>query len=35
MAGQPDLPAVLVSLAVAAVLAAVFLPITTRLYRSR
>ncbi|MGY1770919.1 ABC transporter permease [Blastococcus sp. SYSU D00813] len=35
MAGEPDGGAVLVSLAVAAALAAVFLPITTRLYRSR
>jgi ABC-2 type transport system permease protein len=35
MAGQPDGVAVLVSLAVAAALALVFLPITTRLYRSR
>jgi ABC-2 type transport system permease protein len=35
MDGEPDGPAILISLAVAAVLAAVFLPITTRLYRSR
>jgi ABC-2 type transport system permease protein len=35
MAGTPDGTAVLVSLAVAAALAAVFLPVTTRLYRSR
>jgi len=35
MAGQPDGVAILVSLAVAAALAAVFLPVTTRLYRSR
>ncbi|HEX2075824.1 MAG TPA: ABC transporter permease [Geodermatophilus sp.] len=35
MAGQPDGTAVIVSLAVAAGLAAVFLPITTHLYRSR
>jgi ABC-2 type transport system permease protein len=35
MAGAPDGGAVLVSLAVAAGLAAVFLPLTTRLYRSR
>jgi ABC-2 type transport system permease protein len=35
MDGEPDTTAILVSLAVAAVLAAVFLPITTRLYRSR
>jgi ABC-2 type transport system permease protein len=35
MDGSPDWPAILVSLAVAAALAAVFLPITTRLYRSR
>ncbi|MCF6507448.1 ABC transporter permease [Blastococcus sp. MG754426] len=35
MAGEPDVPAILVSLAVAAALALVFLPITTRLYRSR
>jgi ABC-2 type transport system permease protein len=35
MAGQPDGVAVLVSLAVAVALAVVFLPITTRLYRSR
>ncbi|HEY4627526.1 MAG TPA: ABC transporter permease, partial [Blastococcus sp.] len=35
MAGEPDLAAIVVSLAVAAALAAVFLPITTRLYRSR
>jgi ABC-2 type transport system permease protein len=35
MAGQPDGVAVLVSLAVAAALAVIFLPITTRLYRSR
>jgi ABC-2 type transport system permease protein len=35
MQGQPDGQAIVVSLAVAAALAAVFLPITTRLYRSR
>jgi ABC-2 type transport system permease protein len=35
MAGAPDGAAILVSLAVAAALAAVFLPLTTRLYRSR
>ncbi len=35
MDGRPDWSAILVSLAVAALLAAVFLPITTRLYRSR
>jgi len=35
MAGEPDVVAVVVSLAVAAGLAAVFLPLTTRLYRSR
>jgi ABC-2 type transport system permease protein len=35
MQGQPDGTAIVVSLAVAAGLAAVFLPITTRLYRSR
>jgi ABC-2 type transport system permease protein len=35
MAGAPDTTAILVSLAVAAALAAVFLPVTTRLYRSR
>jgi ABC-2 type transport system permease protein len=35
MQGQPDAEAIVVSLAVAALLAAVFLPITTRLYRSR
>ncbi len=35
MDGEADWSAILVSLAVAAVLAAVFLPITTRLYRSR
>ncbi|TFV67003.1 UNVERIFIED_ORG: ABC transporter permease [Bacillus sp. AZ43] len=35
MDGDPDGTAILVSLAVAAALAAVFLPITTRLYRSR
>ena len=35
MAGSPDGTAVAVSLAVAAGLAAVFLPVTTRLYRSR
>jgi ABC-2 type transport system permease protein len=35
MAGEPDGGAILTSLAVAALLAAVFLPITTRLYRSR
>ena len=35
MAGRPDTGAILLSLAVAAVLAAVFLPVTDRLYRSR
>jgi ABC-2 type transport system permease protein len=35
MAGDPDGGAVVVSLLTAAVLAAVFLPLTTRLYRSR
>jgi ABC-2 type transport system permease protein len=35
MAGEPDGEAILISLGVAAALAAVFLPITTRLYRSR
>jgi ABC-2 type transport system permease protein len=35
MDGEADGTAILVSLAVAAFLAAVFLPITTRLYRSR
>jgi ABC-2 type transport system permease protein len=35
MNGEPDGAAILISLAVAAGLAAVFLPITTRLYRSR
>ena len=35
MAGEPDGGAIVVSLAVAAALAAVFLPLTTRLYRSR
>jgi ABC-2 type transport system permease protein len=35
MDGTPDGAAILTSLAVAAALAAVFLPITTRLYRSR
>ncbi|WP_369138341.1 ABC transporter permease [Modestobacter versicolor] len=35
MAGEPDGTAIVVSLAVAAGLAAVFLPLTTRLYRSR
>jgi ABC-2 type transport system permease protein len=35
MDGTPDGEAVVVSLAVAAALAAIFLPITTRLYRSR
>lgn len=35
MAGEPDAGAIVVSLAVAALLAAVFLPLTTRLYRSR
>lgn len=35
MAGAPDVTAIAVSLAVAAALAAVFLPLTTRLYRSR
>ena len=35
MSGEPDTTAIVVSLAVAAGLALVFLPITTRLYRSR
>jgi ABC-2 type transport system permease protein len=35
MAGHPDGEAIVISLAVAAALALVFLPITTRLYRSR
>jgi daunorubicin/doxorubicin transport system permease protein len=35
MAGSPDGTAIAVSLVVAAALAAVFLPVTTRLYRSR
>jgi ABC-2 type transport system permease protein len=35
MDGEPDSAAILISLAVAALLAAIFLPITTRLYRSR
>jgi ABC-2 type transport system permease protein len=35
MDGDPDTEAILISLGVAAMLAAVFLPITTRLYRSR
>jgi ABC-2 type transport system permease protein len=35
MEGEPDGEAILISLAVAALLAAIFLPITTRLYRSR
>jgi ABC-2 type transport system permease protein len=35
MAGQPDGEAIAISLAVAAALALVFLPLTTRLYRSR
>ena len=35
MDGKPDGQAILISLVVAALLAAVFLPITTRLYRSR
>ena len=35
MAGSPDGTAIVVSLAVAAGLAAVFVPVTTRLYRSR
>ena len=35
MAGRPDGTAIVVSLVVAAALAAVFLPLTTRLYRSR
>jgi ABC-2 type transport system permease protein len=35
MAGEPDVQAVLISLAVAAALAVVFLPITTHHYRSR
>jgi ABC-2 type transport system permease protein len=35
MAGEPDIGAIVISLVVAAGLAAVFLPLTTRLYRSR
>ena len=35
MAGEPDGEAIAISLAVAAALAVVFLPLTTRLYRSR
>jgi ABC-2 type transport system permease protein len=35
MAGDPDGTAIAISLAVAVLLAAVFLPVTTRLYRSR
>ena len=35
MDGDAGRPAILISLAVAAALTAVFLPITTRLYRSR
>jgi ABC-2 type transport system permease protein len=35
MEGHPDSEAILISLAVAAALALIFLPITTRLYRSR
>jgi ABC-2 type transport system permease protein len=35
MDGHPDVTAILISLAVAAALALIFLPITTRLYRSR
>ena len=35
MEGDPDISAIAISLLVAAALAAVFLPITTRLYRSR
>jgi ABC-2 type transport system permease protein len=35
MDGRPDGVAIVVSLAVAAGLALVFLPLTTRLYRSR
>ena len=35
MAGEPDGEAIVISLAVAAALALVFLPLTTRLYRSR
>ena len=35
MEGSPDGTAIVISLAVAAALAAVFLPVTTRLYRSR
>jgi ABC-2 type transport system permease protein len=35
MEGDPDTEAILISLAVAAALALIFLPITTRLYRSR
>jgi daunorubicin/doxorubicin transport system permease protein len=35
MDGEPDGEAILISVAVAALLAAIFLPITTRLYRSR
>ena len=35
MDGEPDGEAIVISLVVAALLAAIFLPITTRLYRSR
>jgi ABC-2 type transport system permease protein len=35
MAGDPDGTAILVSIAVAVLLTVVFLPLTTRLYRSR
>ena len=35
MEGRPDVEAILISLVVAAALAAIFVPITTRLYRSR
>jgi ABC-2 type transport system permease protein len=35
MEGRPDVEAILISLVVAAALAAIFAPITTRLYRSR
>jgi ABC-2 type transport system permease protein len=35
MQGRPDVEAIVISLVVAAVLALIFLPITTRLYRSR
>jgi ABC-2 type transport system permease protein len=35
MGGEPDGTAILVSIAVAVALALIFLPLTTRLYRSR